>query len=263
MIASMVVANLDPPPISVLKRNTMSLRNFLLAACAACAIPTAVWAGGGSATVTVVHGINGTDLGLDEALPIDVNANGANVLAGVTFRSFSGPLILPAGTNEIAISLANPGTPGANAPFKTLSVDLSDGLDYSLLAHLDLNGDETATLFFNDLSALAGRNAFRQSVRHGAVAPTIDVIWYPERSGSAPLGVIDVSNSEEGGPADFGVSPLYSKYNREVQDAATSEVLLGPTPVRPVRRTYYYLYLVGSAANGTLETLEETRRPGR
>jgi hypothetical protein len=211
------------------------------------------------ATITIVHGINGTDVEGTESFAVDVKIDGDVTQAGAQFRSFSEAIEIPAETTTIEVSLADAGEPGSNPPIATAEVELESGLDYSVLLHLNLAGEPELTVFFNDLSQLAGRNTFRQTVRHGAVAPMIDVIWYPVRAGSAPFGVIDVSNSEEGGPADFGVSLRYSHYNREVEDSVTGEVLLGPTPARPVRRTYYYLYLVGSVENGTLETLEEIR----
>ena len=56
--------------------------------------------------VYVVHGINGTDLGLSEALPVDVSLNGACALPGFTFGEIVGPLELPVGSYDIAIGLA-------------------------------------------------------------------------------------------------------------------------------------------------------------
>lgn len=216
---------------------------------------------GGAATVTVLHGINGVDFGHAEALPIDVNVNGANVLAGVTFRTFSQPLNLPAGTNTVEIRGADAMNPGTGSLFASGMISVSAGLDYTLLVHLDLAADARVTLFFNDLSALAGRNVFRETLRHGAIAPTINSIWRLVRGSGPPLGVLDVSNGEEGGPADFGWLP--ANYNQTIEDAMTDEVLVGPLPFRTQRQTYFYQYLVGSQANGTLELLQETRRVGR
>ncbi|MCK7482757.1 MAG: hypothetical protein M0C28_40785 [Candidatus Moduliflexus flocculans] len=48
------------------------------------------------ARVTVVHGINGKDLGLAEALPVDVQVGSTCLLPGFTFRTIAGPVKLAA-----------------------------------------------------------------------------------------------------------------------------------------------------------------------
>ena len=54
------------------------------------------------ASVYVVHGINGTDIGAGEALPVDVSVSGAGcVLEGVEFRDVEGPLTLDPGTYDV------------------------------------------------------------------------------------------------------------------------------------------------------------------
>lgn len=235
------------------------MRRWVLAALL-CGWGATAWAGG-AATVTLVHGINGADVGQEEALPIDVWINGELKLTDVTFRTFSEPLTLPSGMSTIEIYAAGALGQGVATPLASVQAEFENGLDYSVLAHLDLLSEPTLTAFFNDLSALAGRNVYRETVRHGAVAPVIDAIWYPRRPNNPPQAVLDVANSEEGGPADFGAPPFC--LDLFIKDAGSGDELLGPVPFLARRRVYYYHYLVGSEANGTLEVLQETRKVGR
>ncbi|MGD8726622.1 MAG: hypothetical protein PVH40_03200, partial [Gemmatimonadales bacterium] len=63
------------------------------------------------AMVYVVHGINGSDLGLGEMLPVDVEVSGSCVLEGFEFRDIAGPLPLPEGSYDIKVRLADEMSP--------------------------------------------------------------------------------------------------------------------------------------------------------
>ena len=58
------------------------------------------------ATVYVVHGINGKDLGLEEdALPVDVSLNGDCAIQNFTFRTITDAVRLPVGKYDIRVHL--------------------------------------------------------------------------------------------------------------------------------------------------------------
>ena len=59
--------------------------------------PSAPPRGRSVATVYVVHGINGKDLALPEALPVDVQVGDTCALTDFQFRNIAGPISLPAG----------------------------------------------------------------------------------------------------------------------------------------------------------------------
>lgn len=146
------------------------------------------------AQLTVVHGINGTDLGADVSLPVDVAVDGACALTGLEFKQFAGPLELPAGTYQVAISLADPTNPCGNDPVITAPLPLRAGRSASAVAHLDGDGAPTASLWHDDFRRLS-RRVGGADVRHGAAAPAVD-LWANFRRYS--LRVIgDLENGEQ------------------------------------------------------------------
>jgi len=230
----------------------------LLSAAVLIAIPALSYAGVATATVTYVHGINGTDLSQSESLPLDIEVDNALAFAGVTFRSFS-LQSLAAGDHLVEISLADPQNPGSNPTLASANISVLGGLDYSVLFG-QVDGQLALLEFFNDLAPVAGGNSFRLTVRHGAIAPTIDAYSYPVRPTIALL-VPEVENGTQGGPADFPVRPHV--YNLTIQDFETGDVLVTPIQYIGVRRKCFLIYLVGSQTNGTLEVLIETREAQR
>jgi len=112
------------------------------------------------AEVYVVHGIPG--------LPVDVYVNGALTLDDFQPETVAGPLDLPAGSYEIAITAAD--AADASAPVLTATADVAAGNSYSLVAHLDADGNPTVTPYANDISTIsAGQtrlvSIFRISIR--------------------------------------------------------------------------------------------------
>ncbi|MDY6834084.1 MAG: hypothetical protein SVY53_04710, partial [Chloroflexota bacterium] len=72
---------------------------------------------GEQANLYVIHGINGSDLSLDPALPVDVLVNDSIcLLEGLTFQEVVGPVALDPGTYNIKIGLANSDNPCSNDP---------------------------------------------------------------------------------------------------------------------------------------------------
>lgn len=144
------------------------------------------------ATLTAIHGIPGLPQ------PVDVYVNN-DYLFSFDFAEDFGPAELPAGQYDIKVNLGAVTVLGA-------SVDLAEGENYTLIAHLDGIGSPTLTPFVNDDSVLRSSDA-RLTVRHTAEAPTVDVkldtiatftpvpasVTIPGLANSRQIGPIEVS----------------------------------------------------------------------
>ncbi len=128
------------------------------------ALAPAAMADGHGAQVSVVHGIPG--------LTVDVFVNGDETLTGFEPGDVAGPLELPAGDYDLAIS---PAGSGIDAAVLTGTASVTDGLNASIVAHLTEDGDPTISIFVNDTSEIAGGES-RLIVRHTAAAPTVDIL---------------------------------------------------------------------------------------
>lgn len=206
-----------------------------------------------NASVYVIHGINGRDLGLPaSSLPVDVSVNGGCALKGFTFGQIVGPLSLPAGTYAIAISLANASNPCSNAVVISANVPFTAGESSTVIAHLSAAGAPTASKFVNDLSN-PGFLKGRVSVRHTAAAPAVDV--------KVNFGLRNIATIEDltnGNKAD--ASLFFSFYNASVFVANTDTRVLGPASFFSLPNRLTMIYAVGSASNGTLQLIRHTIR---
>jgi len=200
------------------------------------------------ATVYIGHGINGTDLGLSESLPVDIVVNGGVLLAGVEFRTFTDALALAPGAYSIQISPADAGNPGSQPALIDVTVDLFSGENATILAHLDDTGAATASKFVN-ATTVSLQFGGLLSAQHTAWAPAVD-IRARRLFNSSTLIVPNVTNGlQAAGQLKAGV------YGIDLVAAGTTTRVLGPAfvPVLPDSRTA--LYVVGSLGNGTLEIL--------
>jgi len=134
-----------------------------LAAAAGLTVPAAA-AATGTATLTVVHGIPDT--------PVDVYANGKEILPDFTFKTVTKPLVLPAGSYTIDVRKA--GAAAGSTPVLTATEQVPTGANVTIVAGLTAAGKPALTPFVNDTSA-AGAGEGRLVVRHTAAAPAVDV----------------------------------------------------------------------------------------
>ena len=206
------------------------------------ALPTA-------AEVTVIHGINGTDLGFDEALTVDVNANGI-CIEDLSFRDQL-PTGLPAGRYDIAISLAGgeegDGCTGAVAVSGVIDIALTE--DATIIAHLNEEGAPALTKYSNDIGD-TDHNRARVSVRHAAAAPPVRVLFKRWRF---PNALLPLDN-----PGSRTVALRAGDYDVQVFDDQRGLLpmpLTGMIPLTFPMNTYSIAYAVGSVDNGTFELL--------
>lgn len=194
----------------------------------------------GNATVYVVHGINGRDIGAAEALPVDVSLNGACALPGFTFRQIAGPLAIPAGTYNIQVRLANPAAPctgpvAINAP----GVGIAAGSNISIVAHLTAGGAPTASVFSN------ASHSYKPTViaRHTAAFSAVDVLV------NRRVAFANVTNGQQG---VANLRPARTRLSINVAGTNT-EVWQASLVLRPFNT--YIAYAVGTPSKGTFEVL--------
>ncbi|MDI3329473.1 MAG: DUF4397 domain-containing protein [Micrococcus sp.] len=213
-----------------------------LAATAACglaffgsALPAAAAgtddSGGDTAKVSVLHGVPDTT--------VDVYVNGERTLDDFKPGELAGPLELPAGDYELAVT-ASDAEDDSEPVIGPVDVSLEGGGDYTAVAHLDAQGQPTATAFVNDTSALEAGNG-RLVVRHVAAAPAVDV-W---ANGEVAIPGLENPNEES---LDLPASTIEAA----VSVAGESDPVLGPTDVEVAEGAATIVYAWGSAEDGSL-----------
>jgi hypothetical protein len=183
--------------------------------------------------VFVVHGIPGQ--------PVDVYVNQELTLDNFQPSEIAGPLELPAGSYDLALTA--PGDPVDNAIVTAEGVEVPGGANISVVAHLTEDGEPTLTPFVNDVSEVAAGQA-RVTARHTAAAPAVDV-----RAGGSPV-FSDLTNPNEAtAEVDAGTLSV------DVVLAGTDTVVLGPADLDLAEGSVTIAYAIGSADDDTLELL--------
>jgi hypothetical protein len=186
--------------------------------------------------VSVVHGIPGT--------PVDVYVNGKKTLPNFQPGKVAGPLTLPEGSYDLA--LTKPGGALADAILKVDNAKVPGGANISLVAHLAADGKPAITPFVNDVKKLSAGQA-RLTVRHTAAAPAVDV-----RAGGKPV-FENLTNPNEA-KADLPAGTVKA----DVVLAGSDTVVLGPADLDLKEGTSTIVYAVGSADDKTLNLVAQT-----
>jgi hypothetical protein len=186
--------------------------------------------------VFVVHGIPGT--------PVDVYVNGEKTLDNFQPKDVAGPLELPEGSYDLALTA--PGDPLSSAILTVDDAAVPAGANISLVAHLTTDGAPTITPFVNDVTQIAAGEA-RLIVRHTAAAPAVDV-----RAGGTPI-FTNLTNPNEA-KADVPAGTV----SADVVAAGTSTVVLGPTDLNLAEGTVTIVYAIGSLEDQTLDVVAQT-----
>lgn len=189
------------------------------------------------ATLSVLHGIPDT--------PVDVYVNGDLTLDDFAPGDLAGPLSLPAGDYEVAITA--PDAADASSPILgPASLTLDAGVNYTAVAHLSESGDPSLTPFVNDTSATAAGEG-RLTVRHVAAAPAVDIL-----AGDAAV-ITDLSNPDEAS-LDLAAGTI----SASVALAGTTDPVLGPADVTVAEGELTIVYAWGSAEDGNLDLAVQT-----
>ncbi|MEU9823933.1 DUF4397 domain-containing protein [Micromonospora chersina] len=189
-----------------------------------------------SSKVSVVHGIPDT--------PVDVYVNGKKTLDNFKPGDVAGPLTLPEGEYDIALT-----KPGEAVDKAILTVDdaaVPGGANISLAAHLSADGKPQITPFVNDVSKVEAGKA-RLVVRHTAAAPAVDV-----RAGGKPV-FENLTNPKEA-KADVAAGTVKA----DVVLAGTDTVAIGPADLNLKEGTATIVYAIGSAEAKNLTVVAQT-----
>ncbi len=160
-----------------------------------------------TATVSVLHAVPET--------PVDVYANGEELLPDFQPGTLTDPLELPAGSYDIQVFAAG-GDPDADEPAIEGSVEVPAGANATLVAHLGEDGSPTLTPFVNDTSAGEAGQA-RVTVRHTAAAPAVDI-----RADGSPV-IEGLTN-----PNEETLTVPAGTISADVVVAGTDTVAIGP-----------------------------------
>ena len=214
-----------------------------------------------NASLRVIHGINGADLGLPSPLPVDVYVAEADacLLQGFEFTEIAGPLSLPAGTYTVTISLADAANPcGGPAAVGPAPLPLEAGKDYTAIAHLTDTGAPTASLFETPSAALMGRGYSRLVAHHTAWAPAVDVL--ANRGGASSVPVAPVfQNVPNGASGSIDLRP--GNWTAYLGLPGTGEPLegAGPWTVTTKPHNATLVFVVGSLTNGLHPIVVDTK----
>jgi hypothetical protein len=200
-----------------------------LAAIAAVAIAPGAAGAQDAATVTLLHGIPGAtvDVAVDGAVVIpgfepgatqDLSAFAGQTLANVEVRA--------AGTEDIVIG------PVAEFP-------IPDSGNWTVIAHLDADGNPTITPFENN-TAMTADGQGRLTVRHTAAAPAVDLVVGDARP---------IENAANGASADLEL-PAGEIAGAQLAPTGGDPLVDVPT-VNLSAGTNLIVYAVGSLAEET------------
>ncbi|NUU33242.1 DUF4397 domain-containing protein [Arthrobacter sp. C9C5] len=184
------------------------------------------------AQLSVLHGVPG--------LTVDVWVNGERTLDDFAPGTLAGPLALPAGAYELAITAAD--AKDASAPvIGPVKVNLAASGNYTAVANLDAAGKPTANFFTNDVSQI-GPGKGKLTVRHTAAAPAVDIL-----AGGAPV-ISNLANPKE---KTLTLDP--GTLSVAVAAAGTTAPVIGPADVTVAEGTHTVVYAWGSLADKNLK----------
>jgi hypothetical protein len=236
---------------------------------------TGLAAADGMTTAYVVHGINGDDfpaLELDPALPVDVFVSDLGcALTEFKFGDRVGPLVVPAGSYDITVSLADVDNPCEGAAVIALTgVPLAEGANGTIIAHRTYDGSPgagdqlglgiTASLFDNDFTS-TGRGMARILAHHTALAPSVDVVVSRDYWDMGAPSVMVPGFTNPTAPGDAILSQINAEFRPGEWDIALElggTNVFGPDMVELKPFTTTYVYAVGDFAGGTFQYLVYT-----
>ena len=194
------------------------------------------------------YAAEGVKLSVLHAVPdltVDVYVNGERTINDFKPGTLAGPLSLDAGSYEVAIT-ASDAKDDSDPAIGPVDLQLTAGGNYTAVAHLNEDGDPTATLFTNDTTKTdAGQG--RLTVRHTAAAPAVDVL----AGGDAVIS--DLSNPDEE-VLDLAAGSVKAS----VAAAGTTDPVIGPADVTVAEGKNTIVYAWGSLEDDNLKLAVQT-----
>lgn len=230
-----------------------ALIGLLAVAAAVFAVPAAAGATTSSsgATVYVTHGLPLPDSVTGPGTPVDVYVDGGLVLDDFTFGQTAGPLTLPANTYKVEIR-----TPDGLTTLITKDVAVPASGNFSLVASfVDAAGTPGINVFKNDVSR-AWKGFGRVGLHHAAAAPAVDIAAGLSIAPKLPKLTL-VKGAVNGNAATFTL-PTFLSYAVDVRLAGTKTTVLSVPKATVSNKVLTNVYVVGSAAGGTLQPLVVT-----
>jgi hypothetical protein len=205
------------------------------------------------ATVRVIHAISGGAIGLDPELPVDIWVNDAAFLTDVRYLDFTDPVALPAGNYQIEIYLAG-SNPSITDPVLTLAAGLGNGDNVHLIAHLTPGPGIALSAFANNdapaiaepLSTRISTRDLRLTVRHAADFSRVAI------NRLVPFLEPTLANGE-----GLSLELDAARYRFWLSKAGAPRPLgFEPTAIVDLEAgLHYYVYAVGSPADGSFQLL--------
>ena len=226
---------------------------------AAAFVAAAFAAPASAATLYVGHGIDGRDLGLPQALPVDICLVEGPAALGLTypvalftdvpFKAFAKiDLDLPAGQYGVEVQLAP-----SNSCTGTVAIAsrfaLGFGETATAFAHLSEFGTPTLTKFETDVRS-ASPGTTRLFARHAAAFG--DVKIYARQSKNNTVWIPHLENGEQEGADVRAGAWTVSIFPAGSWDPAFSAKL----PLAP--NVAYFAYAVGTPSKGSFDVLIQT-----
>jgi len=183
-----------------------------------------------TATVSILHAVPDT--------PVDVYANGEELLPDFQPGTLTDPLELPAGSYDLAIYPAGSDPASTQPAASADGVTVPAGANATVVVHLTAEGSPVLTPFVNDVSAVPAGEA-RVTVRHTAAAPAVDV-----RAGGTPVAP-GLAN-----PDEATLTVPAGTISADVVLAGTDTVAIGPADLTLAEGTTTIVYAWGSEEAG-------------
>jgi hypothetical protein len=212
----------------VLRTRTVPLAAGAVGTLLVLAAPPAVAAD--TATVSILHAVPDT--------PVDVYANGKELIPDFRPGTLTDPIQLPAGSYDLAVYPAGADPATTQPAAKADDVPVPAGANATVVAHLTESGTPVITPFVNDTSPVPAGQA-RVVVRHTAAAPAVDV-----RAGGTPV-IQGLTN-----PQERSLTVPAGTVSADVVLAGTSTVAIGPADLNLTEGATTVVYAWGSQAAG-------------
>lgn len=232
--------------LHVIRSASSSLRRLAIVAGFAAAF---TFSSARAADVYVVHGINGTDLGLAQELAVDVSVDSNCAIPDFQFKEVVGPVTLATGEHNFEVRLSNGTCSGALA--------ISGRFDFAvaekavIVAHLDANGVAKLSKFTVNSSTLAS-DAIRLSVLHLAAAPAVNVDVRDTVKKKNKTSIKDLENGQQ----TYATELDAATFDVKIKAATGNTTVLSANDV-PLAGNVVVI-AVGSLANDTLDLIAVT-----
>lgn len=190
-----------------------------------------------TADLSVLHGIPDT--------PVDVYVNGELTLDDFQPGDLAGPLDLPAGDYEVALTATDAADDSAPV-LGPVTLTLAAGSSYTATANLNEAGDPALNFFTNNIATTAAGEG-RLTVRHVAAAPAVDIL-----AGGAPV-VQSLVN-----PDEATLNLPVGTVSAAVALAGTTDPVIGPADVAIQDGVLTIVYAWGSAEDANLALAVQT-----